>query len=167
MILSQRYPTVFNGIVLGDPAMRTGLSNLAISEWIPVAYNQAAPKDASGKPEIASFSQTPTQALHGCADEEVRRDGWSGGWNDLRSPGLPFRSRGACLQARPERRMHCSGKDCGYQEGFLPARRTPMALRCIRAFCTTQVSRSMAPRACSLSAPMASSARIQPRQRST
>jgi feruloyl esterase len=49
MILSQRYPTVFNGIVSGDPAMRTGLSNLAISQWIPVAYNQSAPKDASGK----------------------------------------------------------------------------------------------------------------------
>ena len=52
MILSQRYPTVFNGIVSGDPAMRTGLSNLAIGKWIPVAYNQAAPKDASGKPLI-------------------------------------------------------------------------------------------------------------------
>ena len=55
MILSQRYPTVFNGIVSGDPAMRTGLSNLAIAQWIPVAYNQAAPKDASGKPEIDKF----------------------------------------------------------------------------------------------------------------
>jgi hypothetical protein len=55
MILSQRYPTVFNGIVSGDPAMRTGLSNLAISKWIPVAYNQASPKDASGKPEIDKF----------------------------------------------------------------------------------------------------------------
>ncbi|HEV2133544.1 MAG TPA: tannase/feruloyl esterase family alpha/beta hydrolase [Terracidiphilus sp.] len=53
MILSQRYPTVFNGIVSGDPAMRTGLSNLAIGKWIPVAYNQAAPKDPSGKPEIS------------------------------------------------------------------------------------------------------------------
>ncbi len=52
MILSQRYPTVFNGIVSGDPAMRTGLSNLAIGKWIPVAYNQAVPKDASGKPQI-------------------------------------------------------------------------------------------------------------------
>ncbi len=52
MILSQRYPTVFNGIVSGDPAMRTGLSNLAIGLWIPVAYNQAAPRDAAGKPMI-------------------------------------------------------------------------------------------------------------------
>jgi feruloyl esterase len=52
MILSQRYPTVFNGIVSGDPAMRTGLSNLAIGQWIPVAYNQATPKDESGKPHV-------------------------------------------------------------------------------------------------------------------
>ena len=55
MILSQRYPTVFNGIVSGDPAMRTGLSNLTIGKWIPVAYNQAAPKDASGKPQTDKF----------------------------------------------------------------------------------------------------------------
>jgi feruloyl esterase len=52
MILSQRYPTVFNGIISGDPAMRTGLSNLAIGRWIPVAFNQIAPKDAKGKPII-------------------------------------------------------------------------------------------------------------------
>ena len=55
MILSQRYPTVFNGIVSGDPAMRTGISNLAIAQWIPSAYNQAAPKGASGKPQIDKF----------------------------------------------------------------------------------------------------------------
>ena len=52
MILSQRFPTEFNGIVSGDPAMRTGFSNLAISKWIPVAYNQAGPKDENGKPQI-------------------------------------------------------------------------------------------------------------------
>jgi tannase/feruloyl esterase len=52
MILSQRYPMVFNGIISGDPAMRTGLSNLAIGKWIPVAFNQIAPKDESGKPII-------------------------------------------------------------------------------------------------------------------
>jgi Tannase and feruloyl esterase len=52
MILSQRYPTVFNGIISGDPAMRTGLSNLAIGRWIPIVFNQIAPKDSSGKPII-------------------------------------------------------------------------------------------------------------------
>ena len=51
MILSQRFPTVFNGIVSGDPAMRTGMSNLAIARWIPAAYNQAAPKDPAGTPQ--------------------------------------------------------------------------------------------------------------------
>ncbi len=52
MILSQRYPAIFNGIISGDPAMRTGLSNLAIGKWIPVAFNQIAPKDADGKPIV-------------------------------------------------------------------------------------------------------------------
>ena len=52
MILSQRYPTVFDGIISGDPAMRTGLSNLAIGKWVPVAFNQIAPKDTDGKPTI-------------------------------------------------------------------------------------------------------------------
>ena len=52
MILSQRYPTVFNGIISGDPAMRTGLSNLAIGRWVPIAFNQIAPRDANGKPII-------------------------------------------------------------------------------------------------------------------
>ncbi len=55
MILSQRYPTMFNGVVSGDPAMRTGLSNLAIAQWIPAAYNAAAPKDDSGKPQTDKF----------------------------------------------------------------------------------------------------------------
>src|ERR1019366_4599570 len=66
MILSQRYPTVFSGIISGDPAMRTGLSNLAIGQWIPVAFNQIAPKDADGKPII-------TQAISD-ADRKVIMD---------------------------------------------------------------------------------------------
>ena len=53
MILSRRYPTVFDGIISGDPAMRTDLSNLAIGRWIPIAFNQIAPKDGDGKPVIA------------------------------------------------------------------------------------------------------------------
>ena len=98
MILSQRYPPAFNGIVSGDPAMRTGLSNLAIGQWIPVAYNQAAPKDASGKPQIDKFlTDERSQALHGCAHETMRRKGWRSRWHDLRSPRLRLRSRGpAC-----------------------------------------------------------------------
>lgn len=53
MILSQRYPMAFDGIISGDPAMRTGISNLTIGNWIPIAFNQIAPKDSDGKPIIA------------------------------------------------------------------------------------------------------------------
>ena len=49
MILSQRYPMYFDGVVAGAPAMRTGLSNLA-TRWARVTFNQIAPKDASGNP---------------------------------------------------------------------------------------------------------------------
>jgi feruloyl esterase len=53
MILSQRYPAAFNGIVSGAPAMRTGFSNLAASRWSVINWNQIAPKDPSGKPITA------------------------------------------------------------------------------------------------------------------
>jgi len=49
MIMSQRYPLYFDGIVAGSPAMRTGHSNLA-TRTVTVALNAVAPKDASGKP---------------------------------------------------------------------------------------------------------------------
>jgi len=49
MLASQRYPELFDGIIVGAPAMRTGHSNLAI-EWAAVQFNQAAPRDAEGQP---------------------------------------------------------------------------------------------------------------------
>ena len=49
MVMAQRYPTYFDGIISGAPAMRTGYSNLA-TRSVAVALNQAAPKDASGQP---------------------------------------------------------------------------------------------------------------------
>jgi feruloyl esterase len=82
MILSQRYPMVFNGIISGDPAMRTGLSNLAIGRWIPVAFNQIAPKD------------------RGRAPETLRCQRWDRRRYYLRSSWLRFRSCGAGLQGR-------------------------------------------------------------------
>ena len=52
MLMSQRYPRYFDGIVAGSPAMRTNFSNLA-DRWVTVALNQVAPKDAQGKPDSA------------------------------------------------------------------------------------------------------------------
>jgi feruloyl esterase len=49
MLVTQRYPTYFDGVIAGDPAMRTGYSNLA-DAWVIVALNRIAPKDDAGKP---------------------------------------------------------------------------------------------------------------------
>ena len=47
MIMSQRSPSYFDGLVAGAPAMRTGYSNLGI-RWVSVALNEVAARDASG-----------------------------------------------------------------------------------------------------------------------
>ncbi|HWF11906.1 MAG TPA: tannase/feruloyl esterase family alpha/beta hydrolase [Bryobacteraceae bacterium] len=52
MLVTQRYPLYFDGVISGDPAMRTGYSNLA-DAWVTVLLNQVAPKDDSGKPVSA------------------------------------------------------------------------------------------------------------------
>lgn len=50
MLMSQRYPDFFDGIVAGAPAMRTSFSNLA-DKWVVVSLNQVAPKDDQGHPQ--------------------------------------------------------------------------------------------------------------------
>lgn len=52
MLVTQRYPRYFDGVIAGDPAMRTGYSNLA-DAWITVQLNQIAPKDDAGQPVVA------------------------------------------------------------------------------------------------------------------
>lgn len=49
MIMSQRYPEYYDGIVSGAPAMRTNYSNLG-TKWMQVSLNQAAPLDENGDP---------------------------------------------------------------------------------------------------------------------
>src|SRR5262245_6209790 len=49
MLMAQRYPLYFDGIVAGAPAMRTGHSNLA-TRSITVALNRIAPKGPDGRP---------------------------------------------------------------------------------------------------------------------
>lgn len=44
MIMAQRYPQLFDGIVSGAPAMRTGISNLAL-RWISAELGKAADTD--------------------------------------------------------------------------------------------------------------------------
>jgi hypothetical protein len=52
MIMSQRYPRLFDGIVAGAPAMRTSFSNLA-DKWVMNSLAKVAPKDKDGHPILA------------------------------------------------------------------------------------------------------------------
>lgn len=48
MLVTQRYPTYFDGVVAGAPAMRTAYSGIG-DEWVATMLNTVAPKDASGR----------------------------------------------------------------------------------------------------------------------
>lgn len=80
MLMSQRYPTYFDGIVSGDPAMRTGYSNIGLT-YARNAFAAIAPKDASGKPEPAKdFSPGDKKLLadaimKSCDDKDGLKDG--------------------------------------------------------------------------------------------
>jgi len=49
MLMAQRHPTYFDGIIAGAPAMRTNFSGIG-DEWVATMLNQAAPKNAQGQP---------------------------------------------------------------------------------------------------------------------
>ncbi|WP_052507904.1 tannase/feruloyl esterase family alpha/beta hydrolase [Sphingomonas hengshuiensis] len=63
MLAMQRYPEMFDGVVIGAPAMRTGFSNLGTG-YAKVMFNQSAPRDAQGKalPE-RNFTTADRQAI--------------------------------------------------------------------------------------------------------
>jgi hypothetical protein len=49
MLMAQRYPLYFDGIVAGAPAMRTSFSGIG-DRWVAVTLNEIAPKDEKGLP---------------------------------------------------------------------------------------------------------------------
>src|SRR3984885_11641350 len=48
MLITQRYPAEFDGVISGDPAMRMGFWGIG-NTWSRVAFDQIAPKDDSGR----------------------------------------------------------------------------------------------------------------------
>jgi feruloyl esterase len=52
MLAIERYPELFDGVVIGAPAMRTGDSNLGI-EYTQVLLNRISPLGADGKPDVS------------------------------------------------------------------------------------------------------------------
>lgn len=80
MIMSQRYPDYYDGIVSGAPAMRTNYSNLG-TKWMQVSLNQAAPLDENGDPVIGGGLPEKDQRilidsfLEACDDMDGIEDG--------------------------------------------------------------------------------------------
>jgi tannase/feruloyl esterase len=80
MLMAERYPTYFDGIVVGAPAMRTSFSGIG-DEWVATMLNRVAPPDASGKPDGSrAFSDADRKAvidglLAACDGADGIRDG--------------------------------------------------------------------------------------------
>ena len=48
-LMTERYPTYFDGVVVGKPVMRTTFAGFG-DEWVAVALNQVAPNDENDRP---------------------------------------------------------------------------------------------------------------------
>jgi hypothetical protein len=79
MLMAQRHPTFFDGIISGAPAMRTAYSGIG-DEWVATMLNTAAPKDASGKVDPGTaLSDAQKKAvidgvLNACDDNDGLKD---------------------------------------------------------------------------------------------
>jgi hypothetical protein len=62
MMMSQRFPAYFDGIVAAAPAMRTSFSNLGLRH-AATALNAIAPRDADGKPQTRAALSDADRAL--------------------------------------------------------------------------------------------------------
>jgi Tannase and feruloyl esterase len=80
MVMSQRYPSYFDGIVAGAPAMRTGHSNLALRSMV-AAISEIAPRDEQGRPVPAqAFSDGDRKTIiQGLLDACDANDGLKDG----------------------------------------------------------------------------------------
>ena len=80
MLMTQRYPDEFDGVISGDPAMRTGISRIG-NTWSAVAFNEIAPRDDSGRPQPNKvFSESDIQlvvkgVLDACDANDGIKDG--------------------------------------------------------------------------------------------
>lgn len=85
MILSQRYPTVVDGIISGDPAMRTGLSTLAI--W-QVDSSRIQPNGTEGQQWKAAaamphtWNEVELAPLGLSHNRGIQSNDWDRFWND-------------------------------------------------------------------------------------
>jgi len=80
MLMTQRYPLYFDGVIAGAPAMRTNFSGLG-DEWVATMLNTVAPKDPQGVPQVRqALSESDKKlvidgALNACDAADGVKDG--------------------------------------------------------------------------------------------
>ena len=116
MLMSQRYPLYFDGIVAGAPAMRTGFSNLA-TRSVAVALNAIAPKDANGRPGAALSDSDKKAVIAKLLEVCDARDGAADGMI-FDVTGCSFPSRGFAVCGGKGRRMSVAAASGGHRKRF-------------------------------------------------
>ena len=110
MMMSQRFPNYFDGIVAAAPAARTSFSNLGLRH-ATAALNAIAPRDAEGKPQTrAALSDADRKLLtdgilEACDALDGNRDGLifapqNCAFDPQRSHARPRRKKDACRGRR-------------------------------------------------------------------
>ena len=94
MMMSQRFPNYFDGIVAGAPAMRTSFSNLGLRH----AATALKASRRSCESRIVASSMRTQAVIDGISKPATRSTGQ--GWIRLRAAELPLRSRHARMQGR-------------------------------------------------------------------
>ena len=138
MLMAQRHPTYFDGIVVGAPAMRTRFSGIG-DEWVATVLNRVA-LDASGTPDARrAFSDADRKTvidglLAACDGADGLRDG-------IVSDPIGCRFDPASVGCTGPKADGClSGQQVDALAGRSPARRTPEGGRCTRASRSTPAS---------------------------
>ena len=62
MMMTQRYPDYFDGVISAAPAMRTGFSNLG-DRWAAVTFHKISPRDPDGKLTRGAFSDADKKVI--------------------------------------------------------------------------------------------------------
>ena len=107
MMVAERFPTLFNGVVAGDPGFN--LARAAIAEMWNVKHLEAiAPKDAHGRPILSeAFTSADLQlvshaVLKACDDLDGLRDGMINNFTACQKAFNP-----KVLLCKPGARAHC------------------------------------------------------------
>ncbi len=125
MIMSQRYPLYFDGIVSGSPAMRTGHSNLA-TRTVTTALNAIAPKDETGRPGKALSESDQKAVIAKLLEVCDARDGIADGMV-FDVTGCTLRTEGSAVFRRQAGRLPVGRTGRGDRERFSRSDRFPWA----------------------------------------